>query len=323
VGGELRYNALNVEPMNPVIPFQGLVTNGNASQRIISFYAQEEYRPIDTLILTAGVREDSNSLVINEDPLYSPKVSALYHISENHSIWISSSKDYRTPSFTDHDLSILAVPGFLTYRGSTDLKPEENFTQEIGYRGLFLDQKLKADTTLFMTKVDDVITLNANTGITSNNGSLATKGAELALDYLFSDNLSFSTDYSFVYPHSKPETANTPSTVSYDTTASKNIAGIGARYTKNRLKLDLYAKYFEGYVTQGDLGNPNVKVRGYYKTFFRVSYDFKTPACTGKHDATIYLEVSDAFGARQTEASTLFEEIYIKPEITAGVKVRF
>ena len=319
IGGELRYNALHVAEMNPTIPFDGLVTNGQATQKIISFFAQEEYRPIDKLILTAGVREDSNTMVINHAPLYSPKVSALYHITDNHSIWASSSQTYRTPDFIDHDLSIFN--GYFTYRGSTNLKPEENFTQEFGYRGLFLDQKLKADATLFSTNVKDVIVLDSNTGITRNNGSLTTQGAELALNYQYTDNLSFSTDYSYLYPHSKPETANNPTTVGYDTTASNNIVGIGVRYTKNKLKLDLYAKYFEGYVTPGSLGAPDLKIRGYYKTFFHISYDFQTPAWSGKHDATVFLDVDNSLGARQIENT--ISEIYIKPEVTAGVKIKF
>jgi iron complex outermembrane recepter protein len=330
VGGELRYNDLNVENMNPTVPLEGLVTNGKASQKIISFYAQDEYRPIDKLILTAGVREDSNSLVINEAPLYSPKVSALYHLTDNHSIWVSSSQTYRTPAFSDHDLSIMLAapnsyyPGFpgAFYKGSTNLKPEEVLTQEAGYRGLFLDQKLKADATLFLTDTKDVIDLDSLTGTTTNNGSLTTKGAELALDYQFTDSLSFSTDYSYLYPHAKPERTNDPTTLGYDTTMSNNIVGIGTRYTKNNFKLDLYAKYYEGYISQ-ETAIPNVKIRGYYESTFRISYDFKTPGFTGKHDATVYVEVNDPIGARQVETNTISNEVFIKPEVTAGIKVTF
>jgi len=320
--------------MNPTIIEDGVVTNGKATQKIISFFAQDEYRPIDKLILTAGVRENSNSMVVNEDPLYSPKVSALYHLNDDQSIWASSSKDYRTPDFLDHDLSLLSVapipgiyPGYVI-RGSTDLKPEESFTQEAGYRGLFLDQKLKADATLFLTDVKDVIVINeyASGGTTSNDGSVVDKGAELALDYQLTNNLSFSTDYSYIYPHSKPETLNTPATVTYDTTASNNIVGIGTRYTLNKFKFDLYAKYFEGYENQNVAPTLDVKVRGYYESSLRVSYDFKTPGFTGKHDATVYLDVNDFLGAHQTEsaiAEGVTNKILIKPEFTAGVKVTF
>jgi iron complex outermembrane recepter protein len=325
IGGELRYNALHVAEDNG-IPFQGLVTNGQASQKVISFFAQDEYRPIDKLILTAGIREDSNSLVINEAPLYSPKVSALYHLTDNSSIWASSSKAYRTPSFLDHDLSLYTP--YITYTGSTDLKPEENFTQEVGYRELFLDQKLRADANLFLTNVKDVIILEGDTGTTGNNGNLVTKGAELTLDYQYTNNLSFSMDYSYLYPHFKPETANTLYTLYYDQSASNNILGIGARFTKNKLKIDLYVKYFEGY-TDPTIG-PGAKVRGYYKTFMRVSYDFKTPSWSGKLDATVFLDVDDSFGARKIEqddvdlnSSNFINGVYIKPEVTIGVKVNF
>jgi iron complex outermembrane receptor protein len=326
VGGELRYNALHVAEDNGTT---GLVTNGQASQKIISFFAQDEYRPIEKLILTAGVREDSNSLVINEDPLYSPKVSALYHITDNHSVWVSSSQTYRTPDFLDHDLSV--YNGY--FRGSTELKPEENFTQEVGYRGLFLDQKLKADATLFSTNVKDLIILEGDgspSPYISNNGSLTTKGAELALDYQYTDNLSFSTDYSYSYPHSKPETSNTPYTVDYDTSMSNNVVGVGARYTINKLKLDLYAKYFEGYSDPSTGSGTTVKVRGYYETFLRVSYDFKTPSWAKQLDATVYLEANNLIGARQLDngftsvtAPTGFNQISIKPEVTAGLKIKF
>ena len=352
IGGELRYNALNVEESNPnqyVVTYNppfylppptigqasGLVTNGQATQRIISFFAQDEYRPIDKLILTAGVREDDNTMIIGHSPLYSPKVSALYHLTENQSIWASSSQTYRTPSFIDHDLSIpillrLPLPAYeLTYRGSTNLKPEENLTQEFGYRALLLDQKLKADATLFLTDVKDVIALNGDLGAGgySNDGSLKDTGAELSLNYQYTPELSFSTDYSYLYPHSKPETGNTPGTLLLDVDPSQNIVGIGARYTKNQLKLDLYAKYFEGYSFPGmTLNNYNaVKVRGYYKTFLRISYDFQTPNwAAGKHDATVYLEGNDLVGARKIEYTTPGgTEIFTAPEVTAGVKIKF
>jgi outer membrane receptor for ferrienterochelin and colicin len=326
VGGELRYNDLHVTDMSPTTIFDGLVTNGQASQKVISFFAQDEYRPIEKLILTAGVREDSNSLVINEKPLYSPKASLLYHLTDNQSVWISSAKDYRTPSFLDHDLAIMGAapnsyyPGYPGYyiTGSTNLKPEANMTQEVGYRSLLLDQKLKVDATLFSTEVKDVIDFvdtSFSPPSTFNNGSLSTKGAELALDYQYNNDLSFSTDYSYLYPHMKPETSNTPSTVGYDTMASNNIVGIGTRYTLNKFKFDLYGKYFEGY-TAG-----NTKIRGYYKTFMRISYDFVTPRCLGKLDSTVYLDVDDALGARQIEDSG--NKIYMKPEVMAGIKVRF
>jgi len=340
VGGELRYNALNVEESNPFQSIatgnpSGLVTNGHATQKIISFFAQDEYRPIDKLILTAGVREDDNTMIIGHDPLYSPKVSALYHLTENRSIWASSSQTYRTPSFTDHDLSMVIVPPSLfppyygeglTYRGSTDLKPEENLTQEIGYRTLLLDQKLKADATLFLTDVKDVIALNGDTGAYSNDGSLRDTGVELSLNYQYTPELSFSTDYSYLYPHSKPETANNPGTLLLDDDPSKNIIGIGARYTKNQLKLDLYAKYFEGYSFPAMAVDPiNVKVRGYYKTFLRISYDFQTPNwAAGKHDATVYLEGNDLVGARKIEYNAPSgTEVFVNPAVTAGVKVKF
>jgi len=336
VGGELRYNELHVAPMSLTTDDVGVVTNGQASQKVISFFAQDEYRPIEKLILTAGVREDSNSLVINEKPLYSPKVSALYHLTDNQSVWVSSSEDYRTPSFLDHDLSIMEkYPNELyptspavILRGSTDLKPEADLTQEFGYRTLLLDQKLKVDTTIFSKQEHDVIVLDSTTLNTSNNGSLYTKGAELDLDYQLNNDLSFNADYSYLDPFMKPETANTLSTLAYNTTASKNIEGIGARYTKDKLKLDLYAKYFEGYsqLYQNSLGGTvKAKIRGYVKTFMRVSYDFVTPKCLGKLDSTVYLDVDDALGARQSEYvyTVNGSRTYIKPEVTAGVKVRF
>lgn len=90
IGGELRYNALDVAENTGAL--HGLVSNGKDTQKIISFFTQDEYRPIDQLVLTAGVREDSNTLVINHEPLYSPKVSALYHLADNHSLWASSHK---------------------------------------------------------------------------------------------------------------------------------------------------------------------------------------------------------------------------------------
>ena len=180
------------------------------------------------------------------------------------------------------------------------------------------------DTTLFTSKIEDVIILEQDAPFapnqTSNNGSLTSYGAELALDYQLTQNLSLSTDYSYIYSHSKPETPNTPFTLSSATSPSENIAGLGARYTLNKLKLDLYAKYFEGYTDPtANIAFP--KAKNYITTSFRVSYDFQTPTWSGRLNATVYLEASDFISSHEIESNQ--DNVSIGPKITSGIKIKF
>jgi iron complex outermembrane receptor protein len=313
VGADLRYASIHTRGDNALL----MLPTGKTVQRIFSFFLQDEYRPIEKLILTAGLREDTNTVTIGHKPLYSEKVSALYHFTDAHSLWVSSSHTYRTPSLEEtQDLaaSITQID---------PLKPEDDYTQEVGYRGIFLDHKLKAEATLFYKKTSDVIIEDfVDTFTTANNGSVTTRGVELNLDYRYSDNLSLSTDYSYLDPLQKLESDSMSIWKPVFQSASKNVFGAGVRYTIHKVYLDLYAKYFQGYKQNEEVLASIPKIRGYYKSFLRISYDFKIPGWKGrKLDATVYVQGIDLVNMRQHEDAQW--GVFMRPEVDGGIKIKF
>ncbi|MCP4653766.1 MAG: TonB-dependent receptor, partial [Candidatus Omnitrophica bacterium] len=89
-GAEWAYTKENVAA--------NIMTNQHQTQTISSWFAQDEYRPNDQWILTAGTRFDNNSTVPNKNYLLSPRISAIYKPFENHTFRGSFSRVYKTPT---------------------------------------------------------------------------------------------------------------------------------------------------------------------------------------------------------------------------------
>ena len=337
-GIEARYVKLNdyVDFLPPGDPHQ--------TQKVDSFFLQDEYRPTEKLILTAGLRLTGNTDVIpKEGLLYEPRWSAVYLLNDDQSLRAVISKSYRTASMYSKDAFIPAGPellllphGSLAVRGSENLDTEEKWNYETGWHGIMLDKKLDMDAAVFYSELRNPLFPAVNSPAmasptifyagngqyylpVTNDGTLYTYGAELSAKYKLTQDLSLNGDYTFT--NANPDMNFDPSAGyarAYSLDISKHQAGVGLSYTKNSWTIDLYAKWIDKYT---DTVLATGKYPSYWDSTIRVAYSFKMPFMKMKeNDAEFELVGNDLFGAHTIEASNLYIR---QPDAYAGLKVKF
>ncbi len=135
----------------------------DATQRTIALFAQDEWSMTDDLALTVGLRQSwiKTSLGYYEkDPSRQDSTSAsslvgnvglVYKGIENLALRAQYSQGFRTP-----DLAAQLTGTGIYLEPNTDLKPERSYNYEIGAR--YNNGSLMLDTSLFYTKIDDMMT---------------------------------------------------------------------------------------------------------------------------------------------------------------------
>jgi len=297
------------------------------TQKIDSVFLQDEYRPVDKVILTAGIRATDNTVVLPKvGYLYEPRVSAVYELTDNDTLRAVVSKSIRTPSMFDRDAVIAVGPN--TYiRGPLDLDAEKVWTYETGWQKVMLDKKLTMDTSVFYTHMTDTI-FPGNYSYTSggttyrpilNNGSVNTVGSETEFSYKLTEELSAKADYTYTDAMNKPEfDTDAPYARAQALNLSKHQIGSGLSYTKNDLTLDSYVKWISKYT---DAGESTGKIPSYWKTSARAAYAFKMPGMKMKEkDAEFELVANDFVHANAIESPHKYMR---QPEVYAGLKIKF
>ena len=332
-GLEARYIKLNdhVDFLPPADPHQ--------TQKVDSFFLQDEYRPTDKLILTAGLRLTGNTDVTpKEGLLYEPRWSAVYLLNDEQTLRAVISKSYETPGMYSRDAVITVIPNLLDVRGSETLDAEEKWNYETGWHGIMLDKKLDLDAAVYYSQLKNPYFPSINSSITTsptlyyangvsglrylpvtNDGSVYTYGTELSAKYKLTEDLSINGDYTFT--NANPDMNFDPSVGyarAYSLDMSKHQAGVGLSYTKNSWTIDLYAKWIDKYT---DTALNTGKYPSYWNSTIRVAYAFKMPFMKMKeNDAEFELVGNDLFGAHTVESTNLYQR---QPDAYAGLKVKF
>jgi iron complex outermembrane recepter protein len=139
-------------------------------------YVQDEWRIVDNLTLTTGLRLDASSLT--RQPGFSPRAAAVWLPVQDHALRLSAGRAYRKPTFAEsHGHFLLErggddVPEDLLRRlqyalalggGNPDLVNETSTALELGWRGRFLDGMAIVTTDLFWQRRDHAIYMSAET----------------------------------------------------------------------------------------------------------------------------------------------------------------
>ena len=303
------------------------------SQRIASVFVQEEYRPIESLIFTAGFRMDDNTNVQHQRASWQPRFSVMYLPTETQSIRLTVSRMIRQTTFAEYDtFSVLAYnPSFpsvpiLSARGTADINPETYWTYEAGYRGLWFDKKLNIDAVGYVTNIDNLVIFQVvGTSLPTtidflNNGELRIYGFELNFEYELLDNLFLLGDYSFVNYDDDPDFSST-AIQNIEKKSFNTIFGFGVRYTWRDLKIDMYTKYFEHgkFTSDGIRTTSSQSLAAFFTTLLRIAYEFKIPG-TGDIDAEVELIARDIHAKRRIETERNY---LVSPQIWGGVKIKF
>ena len=183
-----------------------LFANHTADNRF-GLYTQGDWRAWPSLELSAGLRYDLDTFIA---PTLSPRGAIVYHLTSNHTVRLSSSLAYRPPTIFEVGLNALnpvTLPGLpsvaSTILGSSDVRPEQIVSYEVGYQGWWWDHRLRTRATGFYNHISDLIVFRNPTGNPLNaarpmNGGVAdVYGGEMGVELLMTSWLSGFANYAY------------------------------------------------------------------------------------------------------------------------------
>ena len=111
------------------------------------------------LHVSAALMMEDNRFV--KELMFSPKGSIVYLPGQNHSLRFSISRAYRTPSFIEESafftVPFSQAPGYIGQKGNSSLSPERIVAFELGYRGIFLNNRMTISTEIFYHDINNLI----------------------------------------------------------------------------------------------------------------------------------------------------------------------
>lgn len=177
------------------------------SENRVGLYAHGDWRVLPSLEVSAGLRYDLDSFIA---PSLSPRGAVVYHLHENHALRFSGALAYRPPTTSEAGINVLnqlALPGFppitTVVIGSTDVKPEQIASYEVGYQGWWWEHRLRTRVTGFFNHISDLIVFQNPTGspMTAvrpmNSGVADVYGGEVGLEFLMTSWLSGFANYAY------------------------------------------------------------------------------------------------------------------------------
>ena len=180
--------------------------NRTAENRL-GLYVQGDWIVLPPLEVSAGLRYDLDTFIT---PTLSPRGAIVYHLNSNHALRLTAAVAYRPPTATEVGLSILnllTLPGSppinTVVSGSTDVKPEQIISYELGYQGWWLNHRLRTRVNGFFNHISDLITFRNPTGNPLNpvrpmNGGVADiYGGEVGAEFLMTSWLSGFANYAY------------------------------------------------------------------------------------------------------------------------------
>ncbi|MCE7965015.1 MAG: TonB-dependent receptor [Nitrospira sp.] len=159
------------------------------------FHLQDEWRPLPSLTLVAGVRYDLHSKIAGT---WSPRVALLYALTPDHSFRISGSVAYRPPTLFESNLDLRILPTVpplfapIPLFGSQGLSPEQIVSYEAGYQGWWMKHRLRTRLDLFFNHLSDLINFRTvgTTRTLVNGGEADIYGTEAGVEWLAAKWLS-------------------------------------------------------------------------------------------------------------------------------------
>lgn len=172
------------------------------------------------LAMSAALRLENNSIYGKE---LVPQLGLTYHINPSFSVRGLTSKGFRSP--TIRELYLFPAP-------TIGLKPENLWNYEIGISNRFADW-LSAEVTAYQNEGNNMIRTEGifpNLKLT-NSGKFRHQGVELEIKSLINDNLTLSSNYSYLNPEN--ETFSSPG----------NKASFYVNYKYENLSLSINGTY--------------------------------------------------------------------------------
>jgi len=230
----------------------------NGYSTTTSVFVQDEFSTTDALKIYLGGRWDDwetrgDNFVVapasstlypaRSISAFSPKVSAVYKLSEAAILRASFGKSFRAP--TNQDLYVTTTSRGRTTAGDPNLQPERGTTWEVGGEFRFTED-IKATATYYDTRLSDLIYLmqvNATNSLRINAGKAKVQGIELSASTKLAKWLELDANYAYI-DSKMLENATDPLSVGKRLTdAPRNIVGVGLTVQQGAWSGTLNARY--------------------------------------------------------------------------------
>jgi iron complex outermembrane receptor protein len=166
--------------------------NKDAERQTTSLYLQDEWRLLDKVALTAGVRYDHYS---DFGGTVNPRAGLVWNALDNVDLKLLYGQAFRAPSFVE-----MYNINTVSNAGNPNLKPERIATYEASAAVRF-SRAFNLDLNYFYSAIDDLIVRDGSVTPTSfnNAGKAVTQGVEAGLHGAF-DLLQWKTTYAWQAP---------------------------------------------------------------------------------------------------------------------------
>ncbi|MCB1954162.1 MAG: TonB-dependent receptor [Rhodocyclaceae bacterium] len=142
----------------------------DTSRHILSVTLQDEYRPVEAVTVTAGVRyDDYDDFGSNT----SPRLAAVWRLDRRHVLKAQYAEAFRPPTFYEAAFSSDQAPALTR---TPALSPETIRTSELAY--IFKSESSEFRLTAFHSRLDDLIVDTRILGFANSNG-VKTRGIEI------------------------------------------------------------------------------------------------------------------------------------------------
>ena len=203
VGSEIYrewYDTATFENLYEDFPGQGSIagnslSNNDQDRSYYNFFAQWNFEFSEAFHLETGVNLNTTKYELTDlfnrdevdqsgdyrfETILSPRLGAVFNVSENKSIYASVSHGFSTPTVAE----TLTPEGLI----NTDLEPETGINYELGFKGNWLNNQLYTEVALFSIQVENLLVaerVGQDQYIGRNAGKTDHNGIEFLLNYNF------------------------------------------------------------------------------------------------------------------------------------------
>ncbi|MBF0102850.1 MAG: TonB-dependent receptor, partial [Desulfobacterales bacterium] len=184
---DTNYNPITGEPQDSIARFSGEFNwlKEGQNRTISSAYLQDQFRLIDYLTITGGIRADAYS---DTDDRVTPRISGVYNVTDQHIFKAQYAQAFRPPTFLE--LYVMNNP---VVQGNPDLKAQLIDTYELAY--IFRETNWILRNTVFYSKMKKNI-YTYSTFI--NRGKTESRGAETELKWDIGSRITVNSNLSYM-----------------------------------------------------------------------------------------------------------------------------
>ncbi|UCH64096.1 MAG: TonB-dependent receptor [Fidelibacterota bacterium] len=173
------------------------VSGGSHRRDLIGIYLQAEWQPLSDLVLIIGARVDDNNEIT---PIYSPRLAAMYTLTERWKLRTSWGKGFRMPSFMDRYMDWSHLQYGYAIVGNLDLEHETSEGVNLGleyYHPGVYQVNVIAYHNRFVNMIDDFL-LEPGLFTYKNIGQVRFNGLEIQGRWNVSRSWLMSWGYNYV-----------------------------------------------------------------------------------------------------------------------------